>query len=92
MSWTGKDAATWQQHFSGSGGAAIGALMRRGGIPARLADALAAEAGVEASCQVAQLRRGQQAMLVQLLAAYELPVTGHQGYAKVWIYAVGKNG
>lgn len=60
--------------------------MRRHGIPARLADALAAEAGAAPDCQVAQLKRGQQDALVQLLSAYELPVNGHQGYAKVCVW------
>ncbi len=50
---------------------------------ARLADALCAEAGTEATCQAAQLRKGPRSSLVRLLAEYPLPVTGHEGYGKV---------
>ena len=83
MSWTGDDATVWQRRFEADGGQAVGPLMRRHGVPARLAAALCAEAGAEAACQVAQLRRGQRDALLRVLSAFPLPVTGHEGYAKV---------
>jgi hypothetical protein len=55
---------------------------------ARLADALCTEAGAEASCQAAQLRKAQRTKLVQLLADYRLPISGHEGYGKVSYVAI----
>ena len=57
--------------------------LKSAAVAARLADALCHEAGAEPSCQAAQLRKGQRMKLVQLLADYRLPITGHEGYGKV---------
>ena len=38
VAWTGEDAAAWQQRLEQGGGANVGQLLRRHGIPARHAD------------------------------------------------------
>ena len=58
-------------------------------LPARLADALCIEAGVEAGAQIAQVAREPRARLIELLTARELPVSGTLGYEKAEATAGG---
>ncbi len=41
VAWTGEAAAAWQQRLAEGGGAGVGQLLRRHGIPARCADVAA---------------------------------------------------
>ena len=58
-------------------------------LPARLADALCAEAGVEPGAQIAQVAREPRARLIELLTARVLPVSGTLGYEKAEATAGG---
>jgi len=87
VKWTEHDAAAWDarlQRFPGG----VGALIARE-IPARLAEALCLEAGVEPRRGSAQLRREDRLRLVALLTRYPLPWTGDEGYAKAEVTGGG---
>ena len=86
----GADASVWDARLraSGTGGSTVGATLRRH-LPQRLADALVEESGVDPGTSLAQLRKTDRARLVALLAAYRLPVTGHEGYKKAEVTGGG---
>lgn len=52
----------------------------RAHLPARLAEALLAEAGVPPGRVLAELRSDERRRLVDALTQFELPWTGHEGY------------
>ena len=58
-------------------------------LPARLADALLAEAAVLPERPLAQLRRDERTRLVGCLARYPLPWTGDEGYKKAEVMGGG---
>jgi predicted Rossmann fold flavoprotein len=78
VQWTELDAAGWDAALR-DGRGPVGALLRRQ-LPARLGEALLAEAEIEPSRSVAQVRREERARLVEVLARYPLPWTGDEGY------------
>lgn len=79
MGWTLEGAAAWDARLRAPAGAeGVAARLRRGGVPARLADALCAEAGLAPDARMAGLRREHRQALVQALADYRLAVTGHE--------------
>ena len=71
----------WEQRIKQAGAASVVGLLRQNGIPARLADALAAETGVQDK-QVAQLKKQEAHALLSRLVSYPLACTGHEGYPK----------
>jgi len=85
--WTVFDAGAWEAMLREGGGSA-GALLRRH-LPARLAEALLAEAGVDDAQPLAQLRRDARARLVTVLTRYPLPHTGDEGYRKAEVTGGG---
>jgi hypothetical protein len=86
--WSGDDAAAWDRTLiEQTAGTVISLLRRR--LPARLADALVAEADVPADRSVAELRRTERARLVDVLARYPLPWTGDEGYRKAEVTGGG---
>jgi predicted Rossmann fold flavoprotein len=86
--WTELDAEEWERALREGGAGAVLPLLRRH-LPARLAEALVAEAGVEEGRTLAQLRREERARLVELLARYPLPWTGEEGYKKAEVTGGG---
>ena len=79
VGWTPDGAAAWDARMQAPAGAeTVAARLRRGGVPARLADALIAEAGLEAGARMAGLRREHRMALVNALSSYRLHVTGHE--------------
>lgn len=87
VQWTEEDAAAWERLLLESRGT-VGSLVRRR-LPTRLADALLAEAGVDADRSLARLRREERARLVETLARYDLPWTGDEGYKKAEVTGGG---
>ena len=71
----------WEQRIKQAGAASVVGLLRQNGIPARLADAIAAEVGVRDK-QVAQLKKHEAHALLSRLVSYPLACTGHEGYPK----------
>lgn len=62
-----------------SGVMQVGSFVRQH-VPRRLADALVARAGLDLECRIGNLRRAQRQCLLAQLAAFELPVSGDEGY------------
>jgi len=92
VAWTGEGEDAWAERLRGwtaaggprsAGGTHVATLLQRSGVPARLAAALCAEAGAPASgaAPAAALPKTAARALARLLGAYELPVTGHRGFA-----------
>lgn len=81
--WTGASSEEWRQRCRESGALSVTGLLRRHGIPQRLAEALAAELAAPAGAQIAQLPKADLEGLLTLLTAYPLPYSGHKGYSKV---------
>ena len=86
VAWDGAPADVWDERLRAAG--TVLAAVRRH-LPQRLADALVAESGVAPGTSLAQLRKADRARLVALLAAYRLPVTGHEGYKKAEVTGGG---
>jgi predicted Rossmann fold flavoprotein len=85
--WTDLDAVAWDARLREGTGTVIGALRRH--LPDRLAGMLLAEAQVEGSRPLAQLRREERRRLVDLLTAFPLPWNGDEGYRKAEVTGGG---
>lgn len=85
--WTDLDADAWDARLRESTGTVIGALRRH--LPDRLAEMLLAEAQVEGSRPLAQLRREERRKLVDLITAFPLPWNGDEGYRKAEVTGGG---
>ena len=70
------------------GNKTVGSVLRRA-LPDRLADRLAALAGVEPARLLAQLRRGERERLLAQLTRTELPWEGDEGYRKAEVTGGG---
>ncbi|PRW59453.1 hypothetical protein C2E21_1555 [Chlorella sorokiniana] len=87
--WTGDAAADWEARLLEGGPALVPNMLRREGLPQRLAEALCLEAGVPLDRKLAELRKSERAELVAALTQYALPITGHEGYAKAEVTGGG---
>ncbi len=87
VQWTEMDAAAWNRLLRETPGTAFGLLRRH--LPDRLAEALLADAGVEAGRPLPQLRREERLRLVEALADHPLPWTGDEGYPKAEVTGGG---
>ncbi len=88
VQWTEIDAAGWERMLMEKSQGTVANVVRRH-LPARLADALLAEAGVDDARTLPQLRREERQRLVETLARYPLPWTGHEGYKKAEVTGGG---
>ena len=86
--WTSLDAAGWDAALRPEGTRTVGGALRRR-LPDRLADALAAEAGVAPDRTLAQLPREERRRLIAMLCEGELPWTGDEGYRKAEVTGGG---
>ena len=86
--WTGLDAAAWEAALRPAGTRTVAGALRRE-LPERLADTLAARAGVEPTRSLAQLRRIERLRLIDMLVRAELPWTGDEGYRKAEVTGGG---
>ena len=87
VQWTEMGSEAWDQALQEGSGTVVGLLRRH--LPDRLADALLAEAGVDAARPLHQLRRDERVRLVELLARAPLPWTGDEGYRKAEVTGGG---
>lgn len=85
--WTELDAVEWDALLLRSQGTVAAALRRH--LPQRLADTLAREAGVVPGRRLAELSRPQRRLMVDVLTAWRLPYTGHEGYRKAEVTGGG---
>lgn len=88
VQWTNHNAQHWDAALKQAGAASIATIVRKE-LPARLADALMAEAGVDPQVTTSQLKKENRARLVQALAEYPLPYTGDEGYKKAEVTGGG---
>ncbi|KAL4530050.1 hypothetical protein Ndes2526A_g04785 [Nannochloris sp. 'desiccata'] len=93
VSWIkGMDRKAWEHaltDFGGSGGVLVVNILKRQGVPARLADALCAQAGVVPGRKLPELRKEERIKLLEALSACELEVKGHEGYPKAEVTGGG---
>lgn len=86
--WSELDAAGWDRLLlSRPAGTVIG--LARKHLPHRLADRLIAESGVDPQRTPSQLKREERTRLIDALARYTLPITGHEGYKKAEVTGGG---
>jgi predicted Rossmann fold flavoprotein len=88
VQWTSQDVAAWDAELRRAGAGQLGPLLRRS-LPARLADALMAEAAVDPQRVLSELRRDERQRIVDALARYPLPCTGDEGYRKAEVTGGG---
>ncbi|MGH7447536.1 MAG: NAD(P)/FAD-dependent oxidoreductase [Longimicrobiales bacterium] len=88
VQWTDMDTDAWDAALREGGAGQVGPLVRRH-LPARLAEVLVEESGVDAERTLAELRREERARLVTTLARYPLPWTGDEGYRKAEVTGGG---
>lgn len=88
VQWAGRDAAVWEEALRADGPGLVATTLRAH-LPARLADALLAEAGLPPARTRAELRRDERRTLVRLLADYPLTTTGDEGYKKAEVTGGG---
>ena len=86
--WSALDEDAWTAALRAEGTRTVGGVLRRE-LPERLADALAATAGVAPATSLAQLRREERAGLIETLTRGELPWTGDEGYRKAEVTGGG---
>ena len=88
--WSGESREAWDARLTdAAAGRQLVTTRLSAALPARLADALCAEAGVPPETRVCELRREHRQRLLELLTAYRLPVDGHQGYKKAEVTGGG---
>jgi|SRR5882672_2249717 len=85
--WTELDAEEWDRLLREEDATMHGILRAR--MPARLADALLADARVEGSTQRSHLKREERARLVQALTRHPLYWTGDEGYRRAEVTGGG---
>jgi predicted Rossmann fold flavoprotein len=88
VQWTARDEVAWSTALKSDGPRGVVSLLR-GEMPARLADRLLELAGVAPDARLAQLTRERRVALIEALVRYELPWTGHGGYAKAEVTGGG---
>jgi predicted flavoprotein YhiN len=86
--WTSLDDAGWEETLRGDGQRTAISVLRRL-LPERLAEALISRAGVDPSRSLAQLRREDRLLLIDLLVRCPLPWTGDEGYRKAEVTGGG---
>lgn len=86
VNWTAESLETWESRLLGGSGTVISVLKSH--IPARLAELLIEEAGLEGQT-FAGLRKQERKKLLELLVNYKLPVSGHLGYKKAEVTGGG---
>jgi predicted Rossmann fold flavoprotein len=87
VQWTDRDRAAWDAALQ-SGRKRVSSLLAEA-MPARLAERLLVEAGIDAGTTVAHLDRKTRKRLVTLLVEYPLPWTGDEGFKKAEVTGGG---
>jgi len=88
VSWNGEDATTWETRLRSGGSSPVVGMLKKH-FPQRLAEAFCHEAGVPMEKRLAELRKEDYQQLVKTIAQYEVPYSGHQGYAKAEVTGGG---
>lgn len=88
VAWGGRLPAWWDERLRGAAAGTVSGLVRQE-LPARLADTLIAEAGVDPGQPIPHLRREDRVRLGDHLGRYPLPWTGDEGYKKAEVTGGG---
>jgi predicted Rossmann fold flavoprotein len=88
VQWTSLDTAGWEIALRAEGNRTVAGVLRRQ-LPDRLADALADQAEVSGTRELAQLSRDERRRLVDVLVRGRLPWTGDEGYRKAEVTGGG---
>lgn len=88
VQWTDLGREQWEARLRATGTEAVLGVLREL-LPARLADRLLLEAGVDPRQQLAQLTRQARQELLLRLTEYPLPWTGDEGYKKAEVTGGG---
>jgi predicted Rossmann fold flavoprotein len=88
IAWTSMDADACDALLRDADAGEVGPLLKRH-LPQRLTEVLLAEAGVDGTRRLSQLRRDERSRLVAVLARYELPWSGDEGYKKAEVTGGG---
>jgi predicted Rossmann fold flavoprotein len=86
--WGGIDESVWDEALAPAGSGRLLARLRQH-LPARLADRLLAEAGLDPDTSLSRLRREERSRMRELLLRYPLPWTGDEGYRKAEVTGGG---
>lgn len=87
VQWTSLDAEAWDRLLR-QGDGTVGGVLRRH-VPARLAEALLADAEVDGGLPLAHLDRDARRRVVEAMTRHPLPWTGDEGYAKAEVTGGG---
>ncbi|HYJ32955.1 MAG TPA: aminoacetone oxidase family FAD-binding enzyme [Candidatus Binatia bacterium] len=85
--WTSLDETAWERELREGEGTLLAALRAR--LPARLAEALLEESGVDGAVALGQLRREDRRRVVLALTRFPLFWTGDEGYTKAEVTGGG---
>jgi len=85
--WTERDAREWDRALREGEGSVLGALRRQ--LPARLAEALLADARVDGATALSQLGKEERLRMVETLTHHRLPWTGDEGYKRAEVTGGG---
>ncbi len=88
VQWGELGEAEWEIRLQERGLRTVLSVVREQ-LPARLAERLLAESGIEPSKQLAQLNRTERKGLIDRLVRYPLPWTGDEGYKKAEVTGGG---
>jgi predicted Rossmann fold flavoprotein len=85
--WCPLAAAAWEKEFDVPSALVITLVSKH--VAARLAEQLMIEAGVPADRRTSALKRTERLALIDRLTAYELPISGDEGYKKAEVTGGG---
>ncbi|HKW51780.1 MAG TPA: aminoacetone oxidase family FAD-binding enzyme [Candidatus Eisenbacteria bacterium] len=85
--WTEADVDSWDRALREGDGTVLAALRRH--LPARLAEALLEDAGVDPATRLSQLNREDRLRLVETLTRHPLYWTGDEGYKRAEVTGGG---
>ncbi len=86
--WSRWSDVEWEERLTRRSPQAVLTMLREA-LPARLAEWLHADAGLEPGRQLSQLRREERRGLIDRLVRYPLPWTGDEGYKKAEVTGGG---
>lgn len=93
VSWVRDVSRTqWEELIAGqgsAGSASVVSVLRHQGLPARLAEALCAEAGMPQGRKISEIRKEERRGLLDALSACQLHIRGHEGYPKAEVTGGG---
>ncbi len=88
VNWTRESPDTWAERLQQQGTLQVNTMLRRHGVRERLADALCTQLSIDGK-KMCELKKTERQALLELLTAYPLNYTGHEGYKKAEVTGGG---